>query len=316
MHAIECTGHECPRSRPGLQGRCRASGPPAAACHAGGAPPQWRPIVLSELPPGHMAELRISAGVPIVVRFESELDPAGTQLQEQGSSPFESLDVSGRLLLLHPSSSAWLWPRMHLQVRRMDGTSLTLVLVPGPPALADVQVDVFLHPFSPGALRAALEKVSAEHETLKLRYARSEMELARYREDEFNPDVALAVLLLDDEASSHLLKGKPLKVENSDVHALVWFIRLAGRSAYVFLVTNRHRTQDWTLLRGEILHGETREPLPVIARARPSILPPGATGRAVLVTRTPPSSRGDFYSIALRGPDGPEWQLCYSGVQL
>ena len=96
-------------------------------------PSSWRPIVLSELPPGHMAELRISAGVPMLVRFESELDPAGTRLREAGPSPFESLDVSGRLLLLHPSASAWLWPRMHLQVRRMDGTNLTLVLVSSPP---------------------------------------------------------------------------------------------------------------------------------------------------------------------------------------
>jgi hypothetical protein len=279
-------------------------------------PSSWRHVVLSELPPGQVAEIRIAVGVPTLVRFESELDPAGTWLQEQGLSPFESLDASGRLLLLHPAAGAWLWPRLHLQVRRADGTSLALVLVLSPPSLADVQVDVFLHPFSPGALRASLEKVSAAHETLKLQYARSEMELARYRDDEFNPDVALAVLLLDDEASSSLLMGKPLKVETSDVQALVWFVRLAGRSAYVFLVTNRHRTQNWTLLRGEILHGKTREPLPVIARARPSILPPGATGRAVLVTRTPPSSRRAFYSVALQGPDGPAWQLCYSGVEL
>jgi hypothetical protein len=167
-------------------------------------PSSWRQVVLSELPPGHMAEIRIAAGAPMVVRFESELDPVGTRLQEEGPSPFESLDVSGRLLLLHPSASAWLWPRLHLQVRRTDGTSLTLVLVPSPPARADGQVDVFLHPFSSGALRAALEKVSAEHETLKLQYARSEIELERYRDDEFNPDVALAVLLLDDEASSYL----------------------------------------------------------------------------------------------------------------
>lgn len=285
-------------------------------CVTRAEPSSWRHIVLSELPPGHLAELRISAGVPTLVRFESELDPAGTRLREEGSSPFESLDVSGRLLLLHPSVSAWLRPRMHLQVRRMDGTSLTLVLVPSPPSLADVQVDVFLHPFSPGALRASLEKVSAEHETLKLQYARSEMELARYRDDEFNPDAALAVLLLDDEASSSLLKGKPVKVETSDVHALVWFVRLAGRSAYVFLVTNRHRTVNWTLQRGEILHGETREPLPVFARARPSILPPGATGRAVLITRTPRSSSKELYAVKLQGPEGPEWQLCYSGVGL
>jgi hypothetical protein len=279
-------------------------------------PTSWRHVVLSELPPGHMAEIRIAADVPTLVRFESELDPAGTRLQEQGPSPLESLDVSGRLLLLHPSAGAWLWPRLLLQVRRMDGTGLTLVLVPSPPARADAQVDVFLHPFSPGALRAALEKVSAEHEALKFRYARTEAELARYRDDEFNPDVALAVLLLDDEASSSLLKEKPLKVETPDVRALIWFVRFAGRSAYVFLVTNRHRTVDWTLQRGEILHARTREPLPVIARARPSILPPGATGRAVLVTRTPPASSKERYSVALQGPDGPEWQLCYSGVEL
>jgi hypothetical protein len=279
-------------------------------------PSSWRHVVLSELPSGHMAELRIAAGVPMVVRFESELDPAGTRLQEEGSSPLESLAVSGRLLLLHPSASAWLWPRLHIQVRRTDGTSLTLVLVPSPPARADVQVDVFLHPFSPGALRAALEKLSAEHEALKLQYAQSQAELARYRDEEFNPDVALAMLLLDDEASSSLLKGQGAKVETEDVRALVWFVRLAGRSAYVFLVTNRHRTVNWTLQRGEILHGEIREPLPVFARARPSILPPGATGRAVLVTRTPRSSSKELYAVKLQGPDGPEWQLCYSGVGL
>ncbi|HEX5751252.1 MAG TPA: DUF2381 family protein [Archangium sp.] len=279
-------------------------------------PSPWRPIVLSELPPGHMAELRISAGVPIVVRFESELDPAGTRLREKGPSPFESLDVSGRLLLLHPSASAWLWPRMHLQVRRMDGTGLTLVLVPSPPALADVQVDVFLHPFSPGALRVALEKVSAEHEALKLQYASSQDELARYRDDEFNVDVAIAVLLLDDEASSHLVKDKALEVKNADVRALAWFVRLAGRSAYVFFVMNRHRTESWTLGQGAILNDRTRESLPVIVRARPSVIPPGGSGRVVLVTRTPPSASKARYEVQLQGPGDPRWQLCYYGAQL
>ncbi|MFY0527388.1 DUF2381 family protein [Archangium gephyra] len=285
-------------------------------CVTQAEPTSWRHVVLSELPPGHLAEIRIAADVPTLVRFESELDPAGTRLQEQGPSLFESLDVSGRLLLLHPSAGAWLWPRLHLQVRRMDGTSLTFVLVPSPPALADAQVDVFLHPFSPGALRAALEKVSAEHEALKLRYARSAVELARYRDDEFNPDVALAVLLLDDEASSSLLKEKPLEVSNTELRALLWFVRLAGRSAYVFLVTNRHRTVNWTPDGAGILHGPAREPLPVIVRARPSILPPGGSGRVVLVTRTPPSADKERYDVQILGPEGPNWQLCYSGAKL
>ncbi|WPB77416.1 DUF2381 family protein [Archangium violaceum] len=279
-------------------------------------PSSWRHVMLSELPPGHMAEIWVAADVPTLVRFESELDPAGTRLQEQDSSPFESLDVSGRLLLLHPSASAWLLPRMHLQVRRMDGTSLTLVLVPGPPALADVQVDVFLHPFSPGALRAALEKVSAEHESLKLRYASSQAELARYRDDEFNVDVAIAVLLLDDEASSYLVKDNVLEVKNADVRARAWFVRLAGRSAYVFLVMNRHRTENWTLGQGLILNDRTRESLPVIVRARPSIIPPGGSGRVVLVTRTPPSAGKARYEVQLQGPGGPRWQLCYYGAEL
>ncbi|WP_160174388.1 DUF2381 family protein [Archangium violaceum] len=279
-------------------------------------PSSWRPIVLSELPPGHMAEIRVAADVPTLVRFESELDPAGTRLQEQNSSPFESLDVSGRLLLLHPSASAWLLPRMHLQVRRMDGTSLILVLVPSPPALADAQVDVFLHPFSPGALRAALERVGAEHEALKLQYASSQAELARYRDDEFNADVAIAVLLLDDEASSHLVKDNVLEVKNADVRASAWFVRLAGRSAYVFLVMNRHRTENWTLGQGLILNDRTRESLPVIVRARPSIIPPGGSGRVVLVTRTPPSAGKARYEVQLQGPDGPRWQLCYYGAEL
>lgn len=275
-----------------------------------------RHIVLSELPPGHMAEIRIAADLPTMVRFESELDPAGTRLQEQGPSAFKSLDVSGEVLLLHPSAGAWLWPRLHLQVRLRDGTSLALVLVPSPPARADVQVDVFLHPFSSGALRAALEKVSAEHEALKLQYAWSQAELARYRDDEFNVDVAIAVLLLDDEASSSLVKDKALEVRTADVRARAWFVRLAGRSAYVFLVMNRHRTENWTLGQGVILNGRTRESLPVVVRARPSIIPPGGSGRVVLVTRTPPSAGKERYEVQLQGPGGPRWQLCYYGAEL
>jgi uncharacterized protein (TIGR02268 family) len=275
-----------------------------------------RHVVISELPPGDLAEIRIAADVPTMVCFESELDPAGTRLQEPGPSPFESLNVSGRVLLLHPSAGAWLWPRMNLQVRLVDGTSLTLVLVPSPPALADVQVDVFLHPFTTGALRVALETVRAEYEALQLEHARAQAELARYRDDEFNPDVAIAVLLLDDEASRYLLKEEPLEVQSVDVAALAWFVRLAGRSAYVFLVTNRHRTVSWTLRDAAILRDSTREPLPVIVRARPSVIPPGASGRVVIVTRTPPSAHKEVYAVRLQGPEGPDWQLCYSGAKL
>jgi uncharacterized protein (TIGR02268 family) len=275
-----------------------------------------RHVVLSEFPPGHMAEIRIAADVPTMVRFESELDSAGTRFLEPGPFPFESLDASGRMLLLHPSAGAWLWPRLKLQVRLSDGTLLTFVLVPSPPALADVQVDVFLHPFTPGALRVALEKVRAEYEALQFEHARSQAELARYRDDEFNPDVAIAVLLLDDEASGYLLKAEPLEVRNVDVVARAWFVRLAGRSAYVFLVKNRHRTMNWTLRDAAILEDSTRESLPIVVRARPSIIPPGGSGRVVLVTRTPPSAARKIYAVRLQGPEGPNWQLCYSGADL
>jgi uncharacterized protein (TIGR02268 family) len=282
-----------------------------------GAAPR-RHVVLSEIPPSQVAEIRFAADVLTVLRFESELDPTGTRLLEQDSALHASLDVSGRLLLLHPSAGAWLWPRLHLQVRLADGTLLAFVLLPSPPAQADVQVDVFLHPATPGALRATLEKVRAEHETLKLEHARSQAELQRYREDEFNPDLAIAVLLLNDEASQALLKGngEPLEVSNPDVEALSWFVRFAGRSVYVFRVTNRHRTKDWTLLQGAILDGRTREPLPVLVRARPSTIPPGGSGRVVLVTRTPPSADKHFYAVQVQGPEGPAWQLCYNGAKL
>lgn len=285
-------------------------------CVTQAEPTSRRHVVLSEFPAGQMAEIRIAADVPTMVCFESELDPAGTRLLEPGSSPFESLDVSGRVLLLHPSVGAWLWPRMTLQVRLVDGTSLTLVLVPSPPALADVQVDVFLHPFTPGALRAALEKVRAEYQALQFEHARSQAELARYRDDEFNPDVAIAVLLLDDEASRHLLKEKPLEVETVTIAARAWFVRLAGRSAYVFLVTNRHRTVNWTLMDAAILQDSTREPLPVVVRVRPTIIPPGASGRVVIVTRTPASANKEVYVVRLQGPEGPNGLLCYSGARL
>ncbi|HEX8821066.1 MAG TPA: DUF2381 family protein [Archangium sp.] len=282
-----------------------------------GAAPR-RHVVLSEIPPSQVAEIRFAADVLTVLRFESELDPTGTRLLEQDSALHASLDVSGRLLLLHPSAGAWLWPRLHLQVRLADGTLLAFVLLPSAPAQADAQVDVFLHPATPGALRATLEKVRAEHAALKLEHARSLAELARYHEDEFNPDVAIAVLLLNDEASRSFLKaqGAPFIVSSDDVHARIWLVRLAGRSAYVFLVTNRHLTKDWTLLQGSILDGRTEEPLPVTVRARPSTIPPGGSGRVVLVTRTPPSAHNHFYSVQLQGPEGPAWQLCYNGAEL
>jgi hypothetical protein len=277
-----------------------------------------RHVVLSEIPSGQLAEFRVAADVPTVVRFESELDPTGTRFLEQGSAPREWLDVSGQVLLLKPPMSAWLWPRLRLQVRLADGTLLDFALVPGPPALSDVQVDVFLHPATPGALRAALETVRAEHEALKREHARSQAALARYREDEFNPDVAIAVLLLDDEASRHLLtpSGEFTEVLSWDVRAQGWRVRLAGRSAFVFLVTNRHPTKDWTLRQAAIFDESIWESLPIIVRARPSILPPGGTGRVVLVTRTPPSAHKHRYGVQVQGPEGPIWQLCYNGVEL
>lgn len=277
-----------------------------------------RHVVLSEIPSGQLAEFRVAADVPTLVRFESELDPTGTWFLEQGPVPQEWLDVSGQLLLLKPPVVAWLWPRLRLRVRLVDGTLLAFALVPGPPALADVQVDVFLHPATPGALRATLEKVRAEHEALKLEHARSQAELARYREDEFNPDLAIAVLLLDDEASQHLLReeGEPLEVSNPDVEARSWFMRLAGRSVYVFRVTNRHRTKEWTLTQGAILEERTWEPVPTLVRARPTTIPPGGSGRVVLVTRTPSSAHKHSYAVQVQGPEGPLWQLCYNGAKL
>ncbi len=279
-------------------------------------PTPQRHLVISELPSGREAEIRIAADVPTVVRFESELDPAGTRLQAQGPSPFEWLVVSGRLLLLHPPTSTWLWPRLPLRVRLADGTSLSFALVPSPPALADVQVDVFLHPATPGALRVTLEKVSAEYEALKLEHARSQAELERYRDDEFNPDVSIAVLLLDDEASRYLVRGSPVLAGSEDVLAQAWCVRLAGRSACVILVTNRHRKKSWTLKQLLLLNSRTQELLPVVVRARPSTIPPGGSGRVVLVTRTPSSADKDLYSFHLVAPDGPEWQIRYLDMKL
>jgi len=278
--------------------------------------PPRRYIVLSELLPGQVPELRIAAGRSTVVRFESELDPAGTRVQARSPSPFESFEVSGRVLLLRPSADAWLWPRTKLDVQLGDGTSLPFVLVPVTPEGADLEVDVFLAVSSPGALRVALAELRAEHEHLLSEYSRQRAELQRYREDEFDPDVAIATLLLDDEASRYLLEYVDGDMSNQDVGAKVWRVHLAGRTAYVVDVKNRHRKEDWTLQQAMLLNERTRESRRFIVRSRPSSISPGGGGRVVLVTRTPPPSHRERYLIRLLAPGGPSWHIFSAPLEL
>jgi hypothetical protein len=274
--------------------------------------PRHRSLILGERPGQNVW---VAGAQVTVLRLEEKVNPERTQLR-QGAKDFEPLQFTEWGLLVTPRAGAKPGREYELEMAYEAGT-VVLPLKVSEAYAADAQVEVYRTPSTPGAMQASLSQARTEVASLLWQLAQSEEQLdeahARLQEAEeeaHSVEAALATLLLDDEVAEQLPFFDEKKLRREHEVLILRLYHFAGRTACVVEVRNRHPIQAWRLEAARLTQEGMRQEVPARVRAWPEVLPPGATGRIVLVTRTPPPGNKARFRLRLLASERPtliEW---------
>ncbi|MDC0711553.1 DUF2381 family protein [Stigmatella sp. ncwal1] len=244
--------------------------------------PMPRRVFLSTQPKDGAAELYVAGGVATLLRLPVAADPVGTRLLGW-EGRFEPLLLGGRSVVLVPLQNLAPEDRFMLLVTLADGRELPFT-VTSSSARVDGQVDIYIDPESPEAVRTVLEEKRQEVRSLKA-------ENHRQREEGTSVDHALAALLARNEvAMTPFIEDDKwlLSEEGLDVEVTVFVSKrkkaVNRKAAVVLKVTNKDAVRPWVLQEARLTTWATREQRPFALRTTPSPVAPGESARIAVVT--------------------------------
>jgi uncharacterized protein (TIGR02268 family) len=241
--------------------------------------PRVRNLYLSDDPRDAASRIYVGGRVATVLRFEQDVDPAGTKMLGW-EGWFEPLLVGGPSVLLVPLQKIPPEDRFLLKVTLADGTELPFTVTARESGRVDQQVNVFPDPESPEAVRSRL---SASHRRERVLFEENE----RYRKEEVSIDHALAALLV-----SGAVKMTPfvhqrtwrLPCEGTLIEVRDFTTRGGGKTALVFHVENQDPGKPWKLMEARLVKASTGAEWPFAMRTDSAQIAPGATGTIAVVT--------------------------------
>ena len=271
--------------------------------------PRHRSLILGEQPG---QRVWVAGAQVTVLRLEEKVDPERTRLR-QGAKDFEPLQFTEWGLLVTPRAGARPGREYELEVAYEAGTVvLPLKVTEG--YAADAQVEVYRTPSTPGAMQASLSQARTQVASLLWQLGKAEEQLdeaharlAEAEEQAHSAEVALATLLLDEEVAEQLPSSDEKKFLGEHEVVILRLYRFAGRTACAVEVRNRHPSQSWRLEAAHLTQEGAKHEVPARIRAWPELLPPGAMGRVVLVTRTPPPGNKARFRLRLLASERPTW---------
>jgi hypothetical protein len=219
----------------------------------------------------------VGGQVATVLRFEQEVDPAGTKMMGW-EGWFEPLLVGGQSVLLVPLQKIRPEDNFLLKVTLADRTERTFIVTARESGRVDQQIDVFPDPESSDAVRSRLAASQRRERAL---FEQNE----RYRQEETSIDHALAALLVRGAVkmtplrriNSWRLEGDGLLME---VHAY----ESPKKRGVVFHVKNQGLETPWKLVEARLFRESTREAWPFALRMDQEELAPGSSGTIAVVT--------------------------------
>lgn len=237
--------------------------------------PVLRNIFVSDNPHASTEQLFVAARVATLLWFDQPCDPARTKMMGW-EGRFEPLQVSGKSVVLMPLQDISPEDRLLLVVTLANGEELPFI-VTSKEGWVDQQVNVFLNPDAPDAMRAALTDSRAK--ALRLWE-----ENKRYKEEETSVDHALAALMVKGAVKQTRFRHNRtwvLKGDDADIN--VQSFTGPGKVAVVFEVTNHHMTQPWRLLEARVSLASSGEVRPFALRAGQDEIIQGTTGRIAII---------------------------------
>ncbi len=242
---------------------------------------------LSSSPKQEVPQVNVASGIATVLRFEQPVNPEGTQLLG-GEGRFERPLACGRFAVLMPLQEVAEEDRFLLRVTFQDGTEVPFT-VKGHKRLVDQQVNVFLKPDSPEALRARYEHAS--HWMKKY-----QEENERLRTEATSVDHAFAALLASGSvASTPFAQKSKWRIDLGGVvmNVYIYSSKPLAKAAVLFHVNNRELDEPWKLkevqlstLRKVQTHEtplETGEKRAFALRQNRDEIPPGESGMIAVV---------------------------------
>jgi len=247
--------------------------------------PRVRNVYLRDDPKDEAPRVYVTGQVATVLRFQQPCDPARTRMVGW-EGRFEPVACAGKRVLVEPLQNLESEDRFLLLVTLADGKELpfTLTAIGKEWQWPDQQVNVFLDPETPDALRARLDDTRTRERRLEeatLRYGREDTE-----------DHALARLVSRGSVKLTRLKLRQrwfFKKEGMHIEASI--LTGGDKAAVLFRVTNRDPSQPWSLAEARVLTTRPREKAPILfGEARPFALhkdwdelAPGSAGSLAVV---------------------------------
>ena len=248
--------------------------------------PRVRNVYLRDNPKNQAQRVYVTGEVVTVLRFQRPCDPARTKMLGW-EGRFEPVECAGKRVLVEPLQNLEPEDRFLLLVTLEDGKELPFTVTAiGKEEwkLPDQQVNVFLDPSSPAALRKRLDDTLARERIL---------EEANWRHWEENTaDHALAKLVKKGAINLTQLRARRhwfFKKEGVDMDAT--FLTGEGKAAVLFQLTNRDPSKPWSLAEVRLRTTRPGEKAPILfGEARPFALQkdweelaPGASGTFAVV---------------------------------
>ncbi|HZH15120.1 MAG TPA: DUF2381 family protein [Archangium sp.] len=247
--------------------------------------PRVRNVYLRDDPKDEAPRVYVTGQVATMLRFQQPCDPARTRMMGW-EGRFEPVACAGKRVLVEPLQNLESEDRFLLLVTLADGKELpfTLTAIGKEWQWPDQQVNVFLDPETPDALRARLDDTRTRERRLEeatLRYGREDTE-----------DHALARLVSRGSVKLTRLKLRQrwfFKKEGMHIEASI--LTGGDKAAVLFRVTNRDPSQPWSLAEARVLTTRPREKAPILfGEARPFALhkdwdelAPGSAGSLAVV---------------------------------
>jgi len=201
-----------------------------------------RYLSLSGGPEQEVPSVNVASQVATVLRFEQPLHPDKTRMLGW-EGRFEPPLACGPFALLMPLKEVTAEERFLLLVTLQDGTEVPFT-VKGHDTRVDQQVNVFVSPDSPDALRA-------RHEHALRRMRKYEEENERLRKEQNSVDHAFASLLAINGSAKDTPFRRRVKwrVDSGGavVDIFIYSAKKLGKAAVLFHVTNSGLEVPWSL---------------------------------------------------------------------
>lgn len=189
---------------------------------------------------------------------------------------FEPPQVMGRSVMLMPLQDIVPEDRLLLVVRLESGTELPFI-VTAREGQVDQQVNVFLNPEAPEAMRAALADAHAREQTLT-------EENQRYKAEETSVDHALATLMARGAVKQTPFRHtRTWRIKDEGANIEVQSFTGVGKAAVVFNMKNLDPAKPWKLLEARVSSASTGEARPFALRGAQDEIPPGGSGAIAII---------------------------------